>query len=75
MKKSISNAKAMFSKAIRGAQCRFDIASAVLVYTVAVMRLKRLHPVRHAAKRENVCYRLRASQLAFKLAADKLNTI
>lgn len=75
MKNSISNAKVMFSKAVRVAQCRFDIARAVLVYTVAGMRLKKLHPVRHAVTRENVCYRLRASQLAFNLAADKLNTI
>nr|WP_192963235.1 hypothetical protein [Pseudomonas fluorescens]CEK42015.1 hypothetical protein PQBR57_0062 [Pseudomonas fluorescens SBW25] len=75
MKISISNAKVMFSKAVRVAQCRFEIGRAVLVYTVAVVRLKRLHPVRHAMKRENVCYQLRASQLAFELAADKLNTI
>lgn len=75
MKNTISNAKVMFNKTVQAAQCRFEIARAVVVYTVAVVRLKKLHPVRHAIKRENVCYRLRASQLAFKLAADKLNTI
>lgn len=75
MKNSISNAKVMFSKAIRAAKCCFEIARAVVVYSVSEVRLRKLHPVRHAIEREQVCHSLRASQLALKLAADKLNTI
>lgn len=75
MKNFISNAKMMFSKAIQSAQCRLEIARSVVVFTVMVVRLKKLHPVRDALKRESVCYSLRANQLALQLATDKLNTI
>lgn len=75
MKISISNAKVMFSKAIQSAQCHVEIARAVAVFAVSKVRLKKLHPVRHAIQRENVGYSLRSSQLAFELATEKLNKI
>lgn len=75
MKISISNAKIMFSKAVQAALCRLEIARAVMVCTISVVRLKRLHPVRHAVKRENVCYSLRASLLDLQLATEKLKSI
>ena len=75
MKISFSNAKMMFSKAAQATQCRLEIARAVVVCTVSVVRLKRLHPVRHAVKREYVCYSLRASLLDLQLATEKLKSI
>ena len=75
MKISISNAKMMFSKAAQATQCRLEIARAVVVCSVSVVRLKRLLPVRHAVKREYVCYSLRASLLDLQLATEKLKSI
>jgi hypothetical protein len=75
MKKFISNAKVVISKAALSASCRLEIAYAVVAYTVAEARLKRLHPVRDARKREEVSYQFRANQLATELALEKLSTI
>ncbi|NVL50037.1 hypothetical protein F2S72_09830 [Pseudomonas syringae pv. actinidiae] len=75
MKISISNAKMKFSKAIQSAQCHVEIARAVVLFAVSKVRLKKLHPVRQATKRESVGHSLRASQVAFELATDKLNKI
>lgn len=75
MKETISNAKVAFSKAIQSAQCRIEIFRAVVVCVMSMVRLKKLHPVRHATKRENVCYSLRSSRLTLKLATEKLKSI
>lgn len=75
MNQFLSNAKDVISKATRSAVCRLEIARAVLAYTFAEARLKNLHPVRHARKREEVSYQYRANQLATELAIEKLNTI
>jgi hypothetical protein len=75
MNKVISNAKIVISKVMQSASCRLEIASAVLAYTVAEYRLRRLHPVRDARKREVVGYQMRAKELELELATEKLNTI
>ncbi|HBP1602447.1 TPA: hypothetical protein L5U90_003552 [Pseudomonas aeruginosa] len=75
MKKIISNAKSVLSKAILVASCRVEIARAVLAYTVAEYRLKKLHPVRHARKRETISYQYRANRLACDLAVQKLGNL
>ena len=75
MMKFISNAKVVISHAIKAASCRIEIARAVVAYTVADVRLKKLHPVRDARKREVVGYQSRVSRLACELAIEKLGTI
>ncbi|MPQ69280.1 hypothetical protein [Pseudomonas sp. MWU12-2323] len=75
MKKLISNAKIVVSKAIQEAACRVQIARAVFVYTVAEARLKKLHPVRDVRQREQICYTIRSNRFAYELACKKLDTI
>lgn len=75
MKEIISNAKKVISNAFRTASCRLEIVRAVVAYTVAEARLKKLHPVRDARKREMVGMQCRASRLACELAMQKLGTI
>lgn len=75
MKNFLKDAKVVISKAIQAAACRFEIARAVATYTACEVRLKKLHPVRDAQKRETVSYKARANQLACELATKKLSTI
>lgn len=75
MKKFISNAKVVFSKAVREAACRLMITRAVIVYTVAEARLKKLHPVRDVRKREKISHTARSNRFAYELACKKLDTI
>lgn len=75
MKKFISNAKVVISKAILEAECRLQIARAVIVYTVAEARLKKQHPVRDLRKRETISHMARSNRFAYELACQKLDTI
>jgi len=75
MNKLISNAKVVINKASKAASCRLEIARAVLAYTVAEARLKKLHPVRDARMREVIGFKSRANRLALELATQRLTTI
>jgi hypothetical protein len=75
MKNSISIAKKLFNKVTIEVECRLQIACAVMIYTVADARLRRLHPVRDQRKYEAVGYKVRSSRVAFELACEKLDTL
>jgi hypothetical protein len=75
MKKSISYAKEVISKAILEAECRLQIAYAVIMYTVAEARLKKLHPIRDLRERESAGYKARSNRFACEMACKKLSTI